>query len=219
MTELDPELARLAARLRHIREQRGQTLDELAGLTGFSKAYLSRLESGERQPSAGAMVVLARAWGVTPGSLFDEGGGVSAERVRRSASVRWQGDRAGQGVISVGSGEVEGVYSAQLRDEGRGINPEELIGAAEAGCFTMTLARLLTENGHAPEVVDTDAGVHGEFTDHGFRIIRIELRTRAAAPGLTLHQLRELAGQARRTSTVSRILTGVEIGVEADLAT
>jgi osmotically inducible protein OsmC len=213
----EPELERLAGRLRELRLERRQTLDELSALSGLSKTYLSRIESGDRRPSLGALVALARAWDVALASLFAQTGGPATTRVRRHASAEWTGDRHGEGVIRVGSGALEGTYSEQRRREGTGLNPEELIGAAQAGCFTMRLASLLTGEGLPPEHLATDAEVHGEFSGTGFRITHLELVTRARVPGLSAAGLRELAERARRRCPVSQALAGLDIVVRAEL--
>lgn len=215
---IEHRLARFAARMRRLREERGQTLDELAATSSLSKTYLSRIESAERQPSLAAVFSLARAWDLPVSALFDEGPNPEVTSVERHAAVEWNGDAEGDGYIRVGSGNVEGAYSQEMRRAGQGINPEELIGAAQAGCFTMTLVRLLSEGGHRPKHVDTDATVHGQESPDGFRITRVDLFTDVSVPGLSEAALRDYAQMARRTCTVSRALTGVEIALHTSLA-
>src|SRR5881227_420313 len=108
-------------------------------------------------------------------------------RVTRSAQASWQGDVGdGGGRIGVGSGAYEGPFTlrARVEDVERSTNPEELIGAAHAGCFTMSLANLLSESGHPPADLNTAARVHLEQLDTGFKITRIELQTTGEAPGV-----------------------------------
>src|ERR671930_1222252 len=95
----------------------------------------------------------------------------------RRASARWEGAlRDGSGKMSLGSGAFDGQYSFSSRfEEGTGTNPEELIGAANAGCFSMFLANLLAQAGHAPRSIATTARVHLDQVDGGFEITRIEL--------------------------------------------
>jgi lipoyl-dependent peroxiredoxin len=212
-----PELAHLPARLRALRHEHGHTLDELAELSGLSKAYLSRLESGERQPSLAALVALTRVWQVPLSTLFTTPPQLEVRRVRRSATADWAGATDGEGVIRVGSGTIEGVFSEQLRVNGEGITPEELIGAAHAGCFTMKLSSLLTHDGYAPEQLSTQAFVHGEFQADGFRITHIELTTDARVNGLSSAALKDYAARAKRQCPVSRALAGVDISVRAEL--
>lgn len=212
-----PEFERLAERLRELRRERGQTLDELATLSGLSKAYLSRIESAERQPSLGALVTLARMWDVPMAAFFVEVSDRSVTRLRRRATAEWLGDSGGEGAIRVQSGAFEGAYSQRLRVEGKGINPEELVAAAQAGCFSMKLVSLLTEAGTPPARVTTDVDLDGEFSDAGFRITRLDVTCLVNADGLSPAALRESAALAKRLCPVSRALAGVDISVRAEL--
>jgi lipoyl-dependent peroxiredoxin len=108
-------------------------------------------------------------------------------RVVRSAQVSWQGAVAdGSGRIALGSGAFDGPYSlrARVEESGRATNPEELIGAAEAACFTMSLANLLSEAGHPARDLRTTARVTLAQVGAGFNITRIELRTVGEVPGV-----------------------------------
>src|SRR5919197_5512421 len=104
----------------------------------------------------------------------------------RTSSARWEGDlRGGSGTMTLGGGAFEGQYSFGSRfEEGAGTNPEELIGAAHAGCFSMAFANILAEAGHDPQRVETTARVHLEPRDEGPAITRIELQTEAEVPGI-----------------------------------
>jgi lipoyl-dependent peroxiredoxin len=201
-----------------LRHQHGQTLDELAALSGLSKAYLSRIESGERVPSLPALFALARAWDIEVAAILAPQRDGAVTRLRRSAATEWIGSEDGEGTIRVGSGSVEGPYSQQLRVEGKGINPEELIAAAHAGCFTMKLSSLLTRAGYPPERLKTDAVLEGELIGDGFSITRINLKTTASVEGLSEDAFRRHASSAKRLCPVSRALAGVEISLEAELA-
>ena len=142
-------------------------------------------------------------------------------RVTRKAQASWQGSvDAGGGRLTLGSGAFEGAYSLKARvEEGAAAtNPEELIAAAEAGCFTMSLANLLSEAGHPPEELNTTAGVRLEEQDGRFSITRIELRTTGNVPGVSEEQFADLAREAKETCPVSRVLAGAEIVLEATLA-
>lgn len=97
----------------------------------------------------------------------------------------------------------------------RSTNPEELIAAASAGCYTMSLADLLSHEGHPPADLQTRARIRLEQTDAGFRITGIELRTRGEVPGIDQHQFAALAERAKATCPVSLALAGTEITVEA----
>lgn len=138
----------------------------------------------------------------------------------RTAGASWQGAvNDGAGRIQVGSGAFDGPYSLRGRVE-EGIaatNPEELLGAAEAACFTMSLANVLGEAGHPPESLETTARVKLEQVGSAFTITSIELATQGEVPGLDQAAFAEFARQAK-DCTVSRALTGTEITLEARLA-
>jgi lipoyl-dependent peroxiredoxin len=142
-------------------------------------------------------------------------------RVTRTAQASWQGDLpSGGGRIGVGSGAYEGPFTLRARvdDVERSTNPEELIGAAHAGCFTMSLANLLNESGHPPADLNTTARVRLEQLDTGFTITGIELQTTGEVPGVDAETFAKLAQQAKDTCPVSRALAGTEITLEARLA-
>ncbi len=137
--------------------------------------------------------------------------------VRKSEAV-WQGTLTeGSGKMRLASGLYEGPYTYSSRfEEGAGTNPEELVGAAHAGCFSMFLAALLTEKGHPPESVRTTAAVH---LGAGPTITKIELDCHASVPGVDDEQFQELAAQAKAACPVSKALAAVpEIVLNATLA-
>jgi lipoyl-dependent peroxiredoxin len=122
-------------------------------------------------------------------------------RVVRSAQASWQGAVAdGSGRIALGSGAFDGPYSlrARVEESGRATNPEELIGAAEAACFTMSLANLLSEAGHPARDLRTTARVTLAQVGAGFNITRIELRTVGEVSGVGQAAFHELAERRRR---------------------
>ena len=138
----------------------------------------------------------------------------------RTANARWNGSlQEGTGTMRMASGSYEGPYSFQSRfEEGDGTNPEELIAAAHAGCFSMALSGELGRSGHEPDSVETDATVHLDKVPDGFAIKRIELRTRVTAPGLDESTFREAAEAAKKGCPVSQALAAVEsIDLEAQL--
>jgi osmotically inducible protein OsmC len=142
-------------------------------------------------------------------------------RVIRSAQASWQGTVPdGGGRIGLGSGAFEGPFTlrARVEDVERATNPEELIAAAEAGCFTMSLASSLSEAGHPPSDLRTTARVRLEQLETGFSITRIELSTVGEVPGIDEATFASLAEQAKATCPVSRALSGTEITLEASLA-
>ena len=137
----------------------------------------------------------------------------------RRAEAEWKGDlKGGRGTMALGSGAYEGRYSFGSRfEEDPGTNPEELIGAALAGCFSMALSGALGRGGHTPESVATKAKVHIEKVGDGFSITRIELTTEARVPGIDEAAFRETAEGAKKNCPVSKALTGVEITLDARL--
>jgi osmotically inducible protein OsmC len=137
----------------------------------------------------------------------------------RNAEAVWEGSlREGKGTMKLGSGAFEGKYSFQSRfEEGPGTNPEELIGAAHAGCFSMALSGNLVQAGYTPERIHTTAQVRIERGDSGFKITRVNLNTEAKVPGVDNKTFTEQAEAAKKNCPVSRALTGVEIILEAKL--
>ena len=142
-------------------------------------------------------------------------------RVTRRSQATWKGTvDDGGGRLALGSGAFEGPFSlkARVEDVEKATNPEELIAAAEAGCFTMSLANLLSEAGHPPDELSTTAGVRLEQQDGRFSITKIELRTTGSVPGLSDEKFADLAREAKETCPVSRVLAAAEITLEATLA-
>lgn len=133
----------------------------------------------------------------------------------RTATAHWQGDlRSGSGTMRLGSGAFEGAYSFKSRFEGApGTNPEELLGAAHAGCFSMALSLGLTKAGKVPKSIDTKAIVHLE----GHAITKIDLSTRVEAPGLTAAEFQALADDAKANCIISKALAAVPIALQATL--
>ncbi len=137
----------------------------------------------------------------------------------RRAQAEWRGDlREGQGRMQLGSGAFAGPYSFRSRfEEGKGTNPEELLGAAHAGCFSMALAAALSAAGHAPAQVRTTATVHLDRAGEGFAISRIELDCEAEVAGIGPTAFAELAEGAKKNCPVSRALAATEITLSARL--
>ena len=121
--------------------------------------------------------------------------------------------------MRLGSGAFEGQYSFSSRfEEGTGTNPEELIAAAHAGCFTMALSAGLERAGFPASSVDTAAKVHLERGESGFRISRIDLTCTATVPGIDDEAFQEQAATAKANCPVSQALAAVDIKLEATLA-
>lgn len=137
----------------------------------------------------------------------------------RTASAAWEGTlKDGQGSMKLGSGAYEGKYSFGSRfDEDPGTNPEELIGAAHAGCFSMALSAGLDRAGFTPRRVSTSARVHLEKQDEGFAISRIELTCEAEVPELDEETFQQQAAGAKAGCPVSKALAGAEIELTARL--
>ena len=137
----------------------------------------------------------------------------------RKAEAVWEGNlREGKGTVKVGSGLFEGRYSFTSRfEEGPGTNPEELIGAAHAGCFSMALSAGLGRSGYTPKRIHTTAQVYLEKVDGGSKITRIHLNTEAEVPGVDEETFLEQAEGAKAGCPVSQALAGVEITMEARL--
>lgn len=138
----------------------------------------------------------------------------------RTANAEWRGDLpSGIGTVRTESGVLDASYSFSSRfEEGSGTNPEELIGAAHAGCFSMALANILAEAGEAPEQVATTARVHLEKGDDGFQVTRIELTSEVDAPGLDDEAFQAHARDAKEGCPISQLLSpGVEITLDARL--
>jgi len=138
----------------------------------------------------------------------------------RSASAVWHGSlKEGEGTISTQSGTLrEAQYSFGTRFEnGVGTNPEELIAAAHAGCFTMALSGQLTSVEMPPESIETTAVVTMEKTNDGPTVTKIHLTTRAFVPGIENEKFEELAKKAKEGCPISRLLKTADITLDAKL--
>jgi lipoyl-dependent peroxiredoxin len=136
----------------------------------------------------------------------------------RTGNAEWNGDlKSGRGRVALGSGAWEGQYSFGSRfQEGTGTNPEELIAAAHAACFSMALSNILAEAGHTAEAVKTNARVHLEMGGGGPSIRRIELETEAAVPGIDRDEFQKHAEAAKEGCPVSKVLAA-DISLTAKL--
>jgi osmotically inducible protein OsmC len=139
--------------------------------------------------------------------------------ITRKSSAVWQGTlKAGNGNLSLGSGAFNGQYSFNSRFEsGTGTNPEELIGAAEAACFSMALAANLEKAGAAPKRISTTAKVNLDKGDAGFSVVSIELETEAEVSGIDEAKFQEQAALTKQTCPISKALAGTEIKLKAVL--
>jgi len=135
----------------------------------------------------------------------------------RNANATWNGAlKDGEGSMALGSGAFEGAYSFASRfEDGTGTNPEELIGAAHAGCFSMAFANELDGAGYDPQSVHTDAAV--SLDGETLSIESIELTTEASVPDIDEETFQEIADGAKSNCPVSKALAGVEITLSATL--
>ena len=134
----------------------------------------------------------------------------------RTSSAEWKGTlKEGSGTMKVASGAYEGPYTFASRFEsGKGTNPEELIGAAHAGCYSMFLSALLSNAGLTPTSIATTATVH---LTEGPTISLIELNTEAVVPGIDEEAFQQKALEAKQKCPVSKVLAGAEIKLTAKL--
>lgn len=139
----------------------------------------------------------------------------------RTASAHWSGSLGdGQGAISTETGTLsETPYSFETRfeGEGSGTNPEELLGAAHAACFTMQVSHMLAEAGHPPTRAETTAKVNLKKIDGGFEIPSIDLVLTADVPGIEDGEFQQIAKKASETCPLSKVLATAEISLDATL--
>lgn len=137
----------------------------------------------------------------------------------RKASAEWNGDlKSGKGTLKSESGALNMQYSFSSRfEEGTGTNPEELIGAAHSGCFSMAFAGALARAGYQPRQIRTEDRVFLEKVGEGFSITKIEINTEADIPGINRDEFLRIAEDAKNNCPVSRALKGVEMILKAEL--
>jgi osmotically inducible protein OsmC len=137
----------------------------------------------------------------------------------RTSTAQWQGDlKQGSGSQALGSGAYKGPYSFRSRfADGTDTNPEELIAAAHAACYSMALAHELSSAGHVPTSVRTSAKVHLEQQGAGFAITLIELTTEAAVPGLDNAAFQKAAEETKQGCPVSKALSATPMTLTAKL--
>ena len=137
----------------------------------------------------------------------------------RKAEAEWKGKVTdGEGHMKFGSGAFDGPYSFQSRMmDGKGTNPEELLAAAHAGCFSMALSAQLTQAGLTPARIHTTAGVHLDKVGDGWALPTIDLVTEAEVPGVDQQQFQQHAETAKKNCPVSKLFAGAEITLKATL--
>ncbi|MDQ3393004.1 MAG: OsmC family protein [Bacteroidota bacterium] len=139
--------------------------------------------------------------------------------ITRKSNAKWEGGlKGGNGKLELGSKAFSGQYSFQSRfEEGTGTNPEELIAAAHAGCFSMFLSAVLEKEGHEPQSVTTEAQVKMEKIGEGFKITQIVLISSAEVPGISKDDFQKLAEVSKKGCPISQALSAVDIKLEATL--
>ena len=139
----------------------------------------------------------------------------------RKAHARWEGSlKEGSGEIDFGNGLFKGAYSFGSRfEDGKGTNPEELLGAAHAGCFAMALSLILCNAGFKPDYVDATANVTIAPHDGGFKITKSHIVCEASVPGIDEATVAQHAQEAKAGCPVSQALAGTEITLDAKLVT
>jgi osmotically inducible protein OsmC len=137
----------------------------------------------------------------------------------RTSEAVWKGDlQGGSGTVKLGSGAYNGAYSYKSRfEDGTGTNPEELLGAAHAGCFSMALAAGLSRQGFKVNSIDTTATVHLEKGDAGFAISSIDLVTKGSVEGIDEAKFKEVAAATKDGCIVSKALSAVPMTIDATL--
>lgn len=137
----------------------------------------------------------------------------------RQAEATWKGDlKSGNGTMRMESGSYEGAYTFASRfKNGDGTNPDELLGAAHAGCYSMALSLELSEAGYKPQSIHTRAEVTLEVTDDGPAITAIKLIVKANVPDIDKETFHKFAEGAKEGCPVSKALAGTEISLEATL--
>ncbi len=138
----------------------------------------------------------------------------------READAEWNGGiMDGKGTVKLGSGAFEGAYSFQSRfgDDTTATNPEELIAAAHAGCYTMALSGNLGKAGYEPKHIHTTAKVKIEKQGDGFVIPNIDLESEASVDGISDEEFQKIAEETKKTCPVSQVLSGAEISLNAKL--
>ena len=140
--------------------------------------------------------------------------------ITRHANATWEGDLAtGKGRVNSDSGVLANAYSFKTRFENeKGTNPEELIGAAHAACYSMALSHILASGGHKPTQVQTNADVTLDKVGEGFKITKILLTVEGVVPGLDDAGFQEAAGKAKVGCPISQALAATPIELNASLA-
>jgi OsmC subfamily peroxiredoxin len=214
---IDRKLREVSERLKHLRIERGLRLADLAAMTGFSEAHLYRVEEGERALSLSGLLRLADAHGVSASSLLQDSDPPARVSSHDGMAV-WTGDEeTGEGLMwAENSGRSRFDRDARLGDgaDMHATTPEQHIGMALAGCFSMSLARQLAAAGLEPRRVETRAHVSLHVSGDGVAIGSIALETIVDAPEADAARIKDLAQHTRKTCVVARALAAVPVTLE-----
>lgn len=213
-----------AERLRRLRLERGLRLADVAILSGLTEAHLSRVEAGRRWPSLPALLALANAYNVDPSFLL-EAPRATPRVTLHAANAMWKGDeKNGSGVMSKGGIEIAYTVKSRMTDTRKRReqlsalgSPEELIGMALAGCFSMSLAEQLASSGFPPAWIETGADVSLSSSAEQIHIAEIHLSCAASVDGVDSERFEGLAQLTKRSCVVSRALAAVPVTLDATL--
>lgn len=216
--------ARVGERIRGLRLERGLRLADVAAMSGLSEPHLSRIERGQRWPSVQVLLGLSNTFGVEPSVLL---GGFTPPSftVTHHADANWRGrETDGSGVMSWNSNHIHYDHASRVsvdqvdsdRKAGGG-SPEDLLGMAFAGSFSMALARQLEAAGFEPRMVQTDAEVQSAASAAGHAIAEIRLSCAADVDKIDQHTFHEIAQLTRQMCVIGRALLGVNITLETTL--
>jgi osmotically inducible protein OsmC len=137
----------------------------------------------------------------------------------KSAKAEWQGNlKEGKGRVALESGNLDSSYGFNTRfGDVKGTNPEELLGAAHASCFSMALSNKLSTEGHPPEYIKTEDKVYLEKVNDAFKVTKIDVNMEASVPGIDEEAFMKLAEDAKQNCPISQALKGTEIVLHAKL--
>jgi OsmC subfamily peroxiredoxin len=214
---IDKALRRFSERVKRLRVERGLRLADVASITGFSEAYLYRVEEGDRTPSLAALLRLADAHGISPAELL-EGSPEPARAAHHDAVAVWEGgEEEGEGKMwTTASPPVRFNRDSRLgnADPDALSSPEQQIGMALAGCFSMSLAQQLAAAGFDPRRIETAAQVTLGISSQGIAIRSIGLTAEADVSGITPARLEEFAQHTRKTCVIAKALAAVPVTLE-----
>lgn len=211
-------LAHLSRRLQRLRQEAGLRLSDLARLTELSQAYLYRVEVGERLPSLPSLIRLGKAYNVSAAELLEEPGDTPPS-VQHSGAAVWCGsESAGDGVmIDAHGSKTPYDVESRLADTKPGASsPEEHIGMAIAGCFSMSLAQELEVAGFDCVRIETTANVSLNTSPGELEIEGIALRSEIEVSGISARQLEAIAQHTKRTCVIARALAAVPVTLQIE---